>query len=104
MLSLGGSFLARVLGFFVIFVAGIAGMIIAEIVRFAVRRRRSARLPLWAAIGAALGGLPLILYTLVVALLIGRLTFGLMDLVWSGAYIFIIVSTVYYRLRGIKIS
>jgi hypothetical protein len=104
LLSFGGSFLARILGFFIIFVAGIAGMIIAEIVRFAVRRRRSARLPLWAAGGAALGSLPLILWTLAVGLLLRSLAGVLLQLVWLVVYAFIIISTVYYRLRGINIS
>jgi B-box zinc finger len=103
-LSFGGSFLARILGFFIIFLAGIGGVVIAEIVRFAVRRRRSPRLALWAAIGAILGSLPLILYTLVVGLLFGSLGGGLLNLVWLGIYVFTVTSTVYYRLRGIRIS
>lgn len=104
LLSFAGSFLARLLGFFIIFVAGIAGVVIAEIVRAAVRRRRSARLPMWAAVGATLGSLPLILYTLVLGLLFGSMSGFLMDLLWLGLYAFTVISAVFYRLRGIKIS
>lgn len=99
-LSLGGSFLAGVLGFFVIFLAPLAGMGIAEVVRFAVRRRRSPQLFLIAAAGAALGALPLLLMTIIGAL---GSRGGLFGILWLGLYTFTVTSTVYYRLRGIKI-
>lgn len=99
-LSLGGSFLAGVLGFFVIFLAPLAGMGIAEVVRFAVRRRRSPQLFLVAAAGAALGALPLLLVTIIAAL---GSRGGLFGILWLGLYTFTVTSTVYYRLRGIKI-
>lgn len=40
-LSLLGSFIARFIGFFIFFVAPIVGIIIAEVVRLVVNRRRS---------------------------------------------------------------
>lgn len=99
-LSFGGSFLARLIGFFIIFVAAIIGVAIAEAVRYAVRRRRSPRLFQIAALGAALGSLPLIV-SMLFNLYLG---YGLLwNLAWQVFYAFTITSTVYYRLRGINI-
>lgn len=119
-LSLAGSYISGFMGFFTIFVAPMAGMLIAEAVRWAVRRRRSRTLFL-AAAGAALAGalvFPLIyLVNAVLAvsvnatgqptspgstLIIGA--FSLLGLVWYALYAFLVTSTVYYRLRGIHIS
>jgi hypothetical protein len=98
-LSAIGSFLAGMFGFFVIFLAPVAGMGIAEVVRFAVRRRRSPQLFLMAAIGAALGAAPAILLALLPILMGSR--FSLIGLVWQGVYIVTVTTSVYYRLRGI---
>jgi hypothetical protein len=51
---------ASVLGFFTIFVAPVFGVLIAEAVRWAVRKRRSPLLLRWR-LGALLGALPLLL-------------------------------------------
>jgi hypothetical protein len=109
-LSLGGSYIASVMGFFTIFIAPIAGMLIAEAVRWAVKRRRS-RILFLAAAGAALLGalvLPLV-HILQTILIVGAgytnyLGSGLLGLVWYGAYAFLVTTTVYYRLSGIQIS
>jgi hypothetical protein len=100
-LSYIGSFLVSFVSFFVIFVAPIAGMVIAEAVRFVIRRRRSKSLFITAAAGAALGSLPLWL-PLLFGLLMGA-NFGFLSLIWFGLYTFIVTSTVYYRLQGINI-
>ena len=42
-----GSFIPSFMGFFTIFIAPIAGMLIAEAVRWAVKRRRSACCSWW---------------------------------------------------------
>lgn len=101
-LSFFGSLLASVLGFFTIFVAPIAGLVIAEATRFAVRRRRSPQLFTTAAIAAALGSLPL-LVTAVIGLISYGALGGLWDILWQGLYAVTVTSTVYYRLRGINI-
>lgn len=101
-LSFLGSLLASVLGFFTIFVAPIAGLVIAEAARFAVRGRRSPRLFTTAAIAAVLGSLPLLLTAFIGLLSYGALG-GLWDLLWQGLYTFTVTSTAYYRLRGINI-
>ncbi|MCC7129759.1 MAG: hypothetical protein IT297_05105 [Anaerolineae bacterium] len=101
-LSFAGSLAVSFVGFFIIFIAPIAGGIIAEAVRFAIRRRRSNALYLTAAIGAAAGSLPLLL-PLLVRLLLGGGFGSLWGLLFQGFYTFAVTSTVYYRLRGINI-
>ena len=108
-LSYIGSRFAASLGFFTIFLAPIAGVIIAEAVRFVVRRRRSRTLWKLSAAAAALGsGLPILLYLFTILFVVagsrglGGLGFFL-PLIWQGVYAFVVTSTVYYRLGGIRI-
>jgi hypothetical protein len=102
-----GSFIVGVMQFFTIFIAPIVGMIIAEIIRRAVNRRRSRLLFQLSAAGAAAGGLPLF-GTHLLSLLLAFGSYGapaaalLLPLVWQGVYIFLVASTVYYRLSGIR--
>lgn len=107
-LSFLGSQMVTYLGFFTLFVAPVAGVVIAEAVRFVIRRRRSKSLFTVSAIAAALGSLPNILIFLLGNLLVlsqGRMAgFGyLFPLIWQGLYTFVVTSTVYYRLGGIRI-
>jgi len=102
-LAFAGSYIASYMGFFTLFIAPIAGVIAAEAVRFVIRRRRSPRLFLIAAAGAALGSLPLLLIGLIGAALMGGQMGGLLSLVWQGLYAFMVTSSFYYRLRGINI-
>ena len=101
--------LLRFLGYWGVIVAPVVGGGLAEIVRWAVRRRRARRLPMAAAIGAALGVLPhllLPLSTLVFAVLGGEGRVAL-SAVWAGlwplVYGVLIVSALFYRLRGIRV-
>lgn len=103
-LSFIGSLIASRLGFFTIFIAPIAGIVIAEAIRAATRRHRSKQLYLASAGAAALGSLPLIFLS-VVSLLLGGpsgLPF-LLTLVFQVVYTFLVVSTLYYRLGGISL-
>ena len=107
-LSYIGGLLVTRLGFFTIFLAPIAGVIIAEAIRLVVRRRRSKRLYQLSAVATALGGaIPILLYltTFLLVLLDGsRGGMGLLfPLIWQGVYVFMVTSTVYYRLGGIRI-
>jgi hypothetical protein len=102
-LSFAGSFLASIIGFFTIFLAPIAGVIIAEAVRFVIRRRRSRALFLTAGIGAAVGSLPLLLPLVAGIFLGGGFLGNLWGLIWQAFYTFTVTSTVLYRLRGINI-
>jgi hypothetical protein len=102
-LGLLGGFLTGLIGFFIIFLAPIIGVIIAEIVRFATGRRRSLTLYKVAAVGAALGTLPFAAVTLFNIAFYGSWTYGFLNLLYQGVYAFTVTSTVYYRLRGISI-
>jgi hypothetical protein len=103
-LSFIGSRIVPVLGFFTIFLAPIAGMVIAEAARFTVRNRRSKRLFQLITVAAALGSLPILMMTaLSVLAFMSRGGLGLLlGLVWQGLYTFIVTSTVYYRMSGIQ--
>jgi len=109
-LSLAGSFVASFLGFFTIFVAPVVGVLIAEAVRWSVRRRRSQLLLQIATAGAVAGALPSLARTGLMLLMLltgGGLGagagFALLPAVWAGVYTFLVASTVYYRLSGIQI-
>ncbi len=92
-LSFIGSLIAPRLHFFVIILAPIAGTIVAEAVRFSVRKRRSKNLFLSAAAGALIGSLPG---------LIGKIIYlDLLGMLWYGIYTFTITTTVFYRLKGL---
>ena len=94
-----GSLVAGIMGFFTIFVAPIVGVIVAEAVRRAVRRRRSKLLFQLTAGAAALGSLPLLVLALL-PLFAGGFSLGI---VWQGIYTFLVTTTVYYRLSGIQL-
>jgi hypothetical protein len=79
-----------------------------------VRKRRGKYLPLAAVGGAVLGGLPLcalpaigLLFSLFGAQSGGGIGSGfglLFGLLWPAVYIALCASTLYYRLRGIRIN
>ncbi len=100
-LSFLGSMIVPNFWLFTIILTPVAGVIIAEAVRLAVRRRRSRRLFQVAAIAVAVGSLPL-LATGLLYLLSGSLG-SIWVVLLRGAYTFIVTSTVYYRLAGIQI-
>lgn len=92
-LSYLGSLIAPRLSFFVIILAPITGTIIAEAVRFSIRKRRANSLYITAAAGALIGSLPG---------LIGQiLTLDWFGLLWYGIYSFTVTTTVLYRLKGL---
>ena len=104
-LSYFGSLVAGLFGFFVIFIAPVAGMIIAEAVRFVVRRRRSKPIPIVAVVATVLGALLLPLANMIFALFnfYVNAAGGLMGLLWPAVYAVLAASKVYYRLKGIRI-
>ena len=101
-LSFLGSLIAGVMGFFTIFIAPIAGVIIAEAVRWALHHRRSRLLFQTAAGAAALGSLPLLVLALL-PLLFGGGIGGILSLIYRGLYTILVTSSVYYRLGGVEI-
>ena len=99
----------NLIGFWGIFVAPIVGGALAEAVRYAVRRRRGLKLPLTAAIGAIVGVLLNLIVPVFNAILIFTSDVGVnllaavgLQLVWPLVYGGLIASTLYYRLRGIR--
>ncbi len=96
------------LGFFAIiatiFIAPIVGSVIAGGVRLVTQKRRSKRLFQLATLGAALGGLPLILSAVAAMLLTGSGFAYLYPLIWQVLYLVLVPPTVYYRLSGIELK
>ena len=101
-LSFLGSYIARIMGFFIVFIAPIIGLGITAVIRYAVKRRRSRLLFQVSTAGAVLGSLPFLLIGLL-GLLSGGIGLSILSLVWQGLYTFLIGTTVYYRLSGIQI-
>lgn len=79
------SFLSRFIGFFILFLAPGAGILIADLIRRAVNRRRSKELFVTAAVGVVVGALPNIFSF------------------WVIIYLVLVVPTVYARLSGIQL-
>jgi hypothetical protein len=90
-----GALVVRYIGFITIFLAPIAGMVIAEAARFVTRKRRSKLLYRLAIVAAVLGCLPFLLITI--------LSFSVYGIIWQGVYLFLMTSALYYRLSGINI-
>jgi hypothetical protein len=103
-LAFAGSLVAQVLGLFIIFLAPVIGVIIAEVVRWVVRRHRSRLLFQLATGGVLLGALPILLLRLLGLLFGGGSAIGLINLIWPAVYAFMVTSTVYYRLSGIRLT
>ncbi len=103
-LSLIGSFITTVIGFFTFLLAPAAGVAIAEVVRAVIKKRRSKRLFRLVSIGVILGGLPLILINLtnlIIRLSAGGFNlFSLLPLGYQILYLVLAVPSAYYRLSG----
>ncbi len=104
-LAFAGSLVVRYFGFFTLFLAPTAGMIIAEAVRRVVKKRRSKWLPLTTALAALLGGMLNALSSLLLVLFLAPQAdlAPLLGLLWPAIYAFLVASTAYYRLKGIRV-
>lgn len=104
-LSFIGSWIVTRIGFFTIFLAPIAGVIIAEAVRLLVNKRRSKRLFQVTVAAAVLGSLPALLTVLLATLpnLFQGGLFLVLGLVWQVFYTFTLTTTLYYRISGIQL-
>ncbi len=106
-LSFAGSYIAQYMGFFTLFLAPIAGMLIAEAIRLVTRRRRSMQLFRLAAAAAALGSLPLLLFNVIAIIAqVGSAGFGtvfIFSIIWQALYSVLVTTAVYGRLGGIHI-
>ncbi len=105
-LSYVGSRIIPVMSYFTIFLAPVAGVIIAEIIRAITKHRRSKLLFQLTTLAAALGSLPsILLYLIMIFPSFSQGGFGfLWQLLWQGVYAFTVSSTIYYRMAGIKIG
>ena len=108
-LAFVGSLLVRFLGFFTLFLAPLAGMVIAEGARWITGKRRSPLLIKLISGAALLGSLPLLILLLTQFFLGlqsggGLSVWGLLPLIYQAAYTLITTSSVYYRLSGIRIN
>lgn len=105
-LSYIGSLIAQFLGFFIIIIAPIIGLVIAEAVRFVIRKRRSKGLFLTAAGATVLGSLPNILLPLTFLLFSVRSGAGLemgftgISIIWHVVYTVLVTSSMFYQLSG----
>lgn len=104
-LGLIGSLISNRIGFFILFIAPVAGVIIAEAVRLVIRRRRGRWLPLAATAATLVGGLFIPVYTAMFTFLASFTTGlgSLLGLLWPAVFAILCASTVYYRLKGIRL-
>jgi hypothetical protein len=102
----------RYLSYWGLFVAPVAGGIVAEIIRWIIRRRRNQHLPLVAAIGAGIGVIGFLGYLIVTNLGLSFTSSGidwailggiLPSLIWPVAHGVLMISAIYYRLKGIRL-
>jgi uncharacterized protein YqgC (DUF456 family) len=110
-LSLIGSIVIAFLPFALLtfLVAPVVGTIIGEAIRLATGKRRSRKLHLGVVGAMIVGAIPLVLIELIS---LGFFSYqggvsgfasGLLPLVWQGVYLFLSISSAYYRLAGITI-
>jgi hypothetical protein len=102
-LSFLGSYLAGFLWFFILMAAPIVGVVIAEAVRWVVRRRRSKLLWQVTTVAVVVGSLPLLVVALLPLFLGGSLG-SLITLLFRGAYTLLVTTSFYYRLTGIRLG
>ena len=102
-LSYIGAVISTRIGFFTIFLAPFAGNMIAEAVRRVTNKRRSKRLYQTAIAGIVLGALPSLLAPLLFIFL-GAGIGNLIAILWPGLYLFIAISSAYYRMSGIQLK
>ena len=93
---------------FALLLSPVAGGLIAEVVRLAVRRRRSPNLFKTAAVGSLLGGLIVALGDLAIyvyyMIVMGGFNIGFLQVVLGyGLYIALVTTSTYYRLTGFQI-
>ncbi len=101
--SLAATWMLSFLGFFGLFVAPAVGVGVAEVVRRAVRGHRSRYLPAAAVAGAILGAVPIMARGLMQIFAGGDIGWSALGLIWPTVYAFLIVTTLYWRLRGIRV-
>ena len=99
------------LGIFGLLLAPVLGGGLAEVIRWAIGRRRSRRLPLVASIGAGIGAVPhllLPLFGILAGLSSGagleQMPGILLSALWPLLQAGLTISALYYRLKGIRLG
>jgi len=108
-IAMTGSFFSRYLGFFTIFLGPFVGLVIVAVSRLVTQKRRSIFLTRLLTGATLLGSLPLLIIRIWPLLIFsqrggGISLLGLLPLIWQAAYTFLVTSSVYYRLAGIRIG
>lgn len=102
-LALLGGWLIPATGWFAIFLGPVAGGVIAEAVRWAIRRRRGRYTWLVVAAAIVVGGAPWVLLSLIPTLLTLSdpltLTHGVWPAIWGGVYLATAVGAAVARLK-----
>lgn len=105
-----GSLITSLLGFFTLILAPLAGIVIAEAVRFVIKKRRSPGLFLTSAAGTAVGSLPGLIIPLlsVILSLSSSDSFSFLGgagltLIIRVIYTILVTSSMYYRLTGTRL-
>lgn len=101
-LSFMGSLVVNFLGFFIILISPMAGMLIANVVLPVVGKRRSPALFTTLTVGVVLGGLATSFPTLLALFAYQHIAL-LGTLLWPGIYVFLAASTFYARISGIQL-
>lgn len=96
-----GSLIVPFVTFFILFISPFIGIVISEAIRRATAKRRSGNLIKIAIIGTVIGVLPVLVGPLFS--LIRGSGLNIFGTLWAGYYLFMVTSTVYYRLKGINI-
>lgn len=91
------------IGFFIIFIGPVVGIIIARILQWAIQKRRSKRLFQISVAAFVIGALIPVVPTLLIAFFYGGGIGYLLPLIWKGLFIFLAASSMYYQLHGIQI-
>ena len=103
-LSFIGSLLVGVAGYFTIFLAPLAGIVVGEAVRLVTGKRRSQKVFRMVLIATIVGSLPLFLYNLIIMLLFlgsgSGSIWSFLTPIWYGYYAAIVATTSYYRISG----
>ena len=104
-LSFIGSLIVGFAGYFTIFFAPLAGVVIGEAVRLATGKRRSEKVFKMTLVATIIGALPLFIYYLILALLSlsSGVTSGFwsfLNVLWYGYYAAVVSTSTYYRISG----
>lgn len=103
------TFIANMIGFFMFFLAPAAGFIIAEAVRRILKKRRSKNLPIITAGAAFVGAMLPTLGNIVLMMIFSgqtgaaNLFTGFVSLLWPALFAILVSSSVYFRLKGIRV-